>query len=321
LPAHERLFPQHHPHHSHSQPTCLPVSRESESFSHVRKPSVINNKNILQWNANSFDFFRACRLKLGMSDAQMFEPADILHASGKATLQIAETLRNFILVVKSTQRNTTVVPVKANAAASSSTLGTASSATQSSSQLQFNSKITLTSSSTLSLPSTFVSLSSLPGFAPSPLPWFQRVSFIICSLSLLFSLCRSDASKPTPVEASSKKLSMFKMAVPIDEEGNLFRCVDSQTKRVTVQRLEIVTPDYKDIEDLIQFLARSTFFLYIIFFFFSFSFPSFRRCSPESYHLDRTTLMSCTFRLTGLSSAMFTLKCPSTRIALLKSGL
>jgi len=169
-------------------------------------------------------------------------------------IQIAETLRNFILVVKSTQRNTTVIPTKLNTTALAAQ-GTASQAAQPASQLQLNSKITLTSSSTLSLPSSFVPLTSLSGLCDLVRVFESSNQPTLFFSLFLFSI--SGASKPTNVDASAKKLSMFKMAVPIDEEGNLFRCVDSQTKRVTVQRLEIVTPDYKDIEDLIQFLSKS----------------------------------------------------------------
>lgn len=46
------------------------------------------------------------------------------------------------------------------------------------------------------------------------------------------------------------------MSVPIDDEGNLFRCVDAQTKRATVQRVEIGTSNFEEIEKLIVFLSK-----------------------------------------------------------------
>lgn len=66
----------------------------------------------------------------------------------------------------------------------------------------------------------------------------------------------STPAKVPIIEASNKKLSQFKMAVAIDDEGNLFRCVDAQTRRVTVIRIEVPN-NLAAMQELILFLSRA----------------------------------------------------------------
>lgn len=64
-------------------------------------------------------------------------------------------------------------------------------------------------------------------------------------------------TKQSIFESVNSKLASYKMAVAIDEEGNVFRCVDAQTKRVTVQRIEFLDTSLKQVEALAQFLHKA----------------------------------------------------------------